>query len=44
MTIRDLNQYIKMHKLTVDETKSLKKQRRRMKNCIYARNSRDRKN
>ena len=42
MNIRDFNQYIKKYNITVEQTNSLRKLRRRMKNRHYARISRDR--
>jgi hypothetical protein len=43
MNILDFNQYLKMHKLTKDDTKLIKIQRRRVLNRLYARISRGKK-
>ncbi len=40
---RDIYKYIDMYRLTNDEIKLIKKQRRKMLNCFYARISRGKK-
>ena len=43
LSIRELNKYIKNNNLTNIEIQQLKKERRRLYNCKYARNSREKK-
>lgn len=43
LSIRELNKYIKNNNLTDIEIQQLKKERRRLYNCKYARNSREKK-